>query len=170
MNHPKIIKFSLKSNQSPGGSSPENGIRVHAALRPPFSCPPGHSLRPHFQNFSVPHGPTFTWNQNFFWKFAFKASKSGKNSVLKPKIWWKFSFKNLKLDKKQFFKTTNLVAVRSLSPYFRSFGLHTQTKMKVEYPPITNLLNWDGTMKPWYIAANSTPLSHHHYHHHMITF
>ena len=63
--------------------SPENGIRVCAALKTHFSRPPGHSLRPHFIIFSVPQGPKFTWNHKFLENLHFKASKLGKSSVLK---------------------------------------------------------------------------------------
>ena len=105
-----------------------------AALKTPFPRPPGHSLRPPFHNFSVPQGPTFAWNHIFLEILYFKASKWGKSSGFKPKIWSNFSSKSLKLDKNQFFKTPNLVAVRSLSPYFQPFGPHTHIKMKLEYP------------------------------------
>ena len=35
----------------------------------------------------------------------------------------------------QFLKPLLLVPTRSLNPHLRPFGLHTYTKMKVEYPP-----------------------------------
>ena len=70
-----------------------------------------------------------------FWKIC----------ISKPQTWGKVQLLSLKFDqisvprasnwtKNQFFKTPNLVAVCSLSPYFRPFWPHTHTKMKVEYP------------------------------------
>ena len=78
--------------------------------------------------------PYICLKSQIFGKFAFKSIKSGKSSVLKPKIWSNFSSMSLKLDKNEFFKTSNLAAVFSTSHYFLLFGSHTHTKMKVEYP------------------------------------
>ena len=133
----------------PGGYSPENWIRVRAALKTPFSHSPGHSLRPPFHNFSVSQGPTIAWNHKFLENLHFKASKLGKISVLKPKIWSNFNSKSLIEQKNQFFKTPNLAAVRSLIPYFRPFGPHTHTKMKVEHPPDPWVLHSSFGSTPW---------------------
>ena len=65
----------------PGGYSPENGLRVRAALKTPFSRPPDRSLRPPFQNFPVPQDPIFSWNHKFSENLHFQVSKSGKISV-----------------------------------------------------------------------------------------
>ena len=99
--------------QTLGGYLPENGIRVRAALKTPFSHPPDHFLRPPFQNFSV-RDPTFTWNHKFFWKICIsepqnwgkiqilclefgqisvpRASNWTKISSLRPQIWWQSVF------------------------------------------------------------------------------
>ena len=99
-----------------GGYSPENGKWVCAALKTPFSRPPGCSLRPLFHNFSVPQGPIFAWNHKFFENLHFKASKLGKFQFLSIKFDQISVPRASNLTKNQFFKTSNLATVRSLSP------------------------------------------------------
>ena len=47
------------------------------------------------------------------------------NLVLKPEIWSNFSSKASNLTKNQFFKTPNLTAAHSVSPYFWPCGWHS---------------------------------------------
>ena len=99
----------------------------------PFSCPPGHSIRPHFIIFHFLKALHCPKSQTVGKKMHFNASK------------WDVRLFSLKFyqisvprasnwTKNQFFKIPNLVAVQSPSPYFGPFGPHTHTKMKVEYP------------------------------------
>ena len=101
----KGLKTELGANTHEGpGYSPENGIRVCAALKTPFSCPPDHSLRSPFQRFSI----LKTLKSQIYGKFAFQSLKLGKFqlslkfghlsvvephigqkiSSLRPQIWW----------------------------------------------------------------------------------
>ena len=74
--------------KKPGwGYSPENVIWVHAALKTPFLCPPGCSLRPPCHNFSVPQGPTFAWNHKFLKICASKPQNRGKVQFLSLKFY-----------------------------------------------------------------------------------
>ena len=116
-----------KSPNSRGGYSPlENGIRVRADLKTPFSRPPDRSLRPLFHNYTSFSRLYIRLKSQIFGKFAFQSLK----------IVEKFSSVGLKFEKisvprasngtkNQFFKTPNFAAVRSLCPYFLPFGLHT---------------------------------------------
>ena len=83
--------------------SPENGIQVYATFKTHFSCPPDRSLRPPFQNFSVPQNPTFAWNHKFLekkiasqslkirGKVQFKSLKFGQTSVPGASGWTKIN-------------------------------------------------------------------------------
>ena len=99
-----------------GGTHLKMGYWYVLPLRLPFT-PSWPFPKTLFHNFLVPQGSTFAWNHKFLENSHFITSNFEKSSVLKLKIWS---------------KTPNLVAVHSLSPYFRPFGPHTHTK--VEYP------------------------------------
>ena len=65
---------------------PENGVRVCAALKTPFSSPPSHSQDPHFTIFFNSQDPTFTTKSQIF-----------KNFKLKNLIIGRVQFQSLKL-------------------------------------------------------------------------
>ena len=83
----------------------------------------GRTSVPNSKLSTPPGGLYIRRKSQIFGKFAFQSFKIGESSVLES----------------QFFKAPNLVAVRSLS---LSFGPHTHTKMKVEYPPGPRQAYW----------------------------
>ena len=94
-----------------------------------FFKPPFSTKITYFTKFAVLE-PKFTHN------FRSKALNFAKIQFFKPYFFPKIQFfKPCFFPKNQFFKPLFLVPTRCLSPHLRPFGLHTYTKMKVEYPP-----------------------------------
>ena len=141
VNKGKCINRAWLNVWIPLGYSPENGIRVRAALKSPLSCPLGHFLRPLFHDFSVPESPTFAWNYIFC-----------ENCISKPQNHGKVQFLDLKFDqisvprasswtKNKFFKTPNFAAVHSLSPIFSPSGYTLIPKWKLGTPWGLNIVS-----------------------------
>ena len=131
-----LVKSIKKLRFSENGHDPRKmTLLVRAAFTTPFSRPPeapGRSLRPRFIFFSVPQGSTFAWNRNSF-----------EICILKPQN-WENQFSSPQMWSNQFYEPQIGQTIGSkrpqiwwqsvlLSPYFRPFGPHTHTKLKVEY-------------------------------------
>ena len=124
------------------GVSIWNGNWVNSILNhhpPPFSCPPGCSLRLPFCShfFSSSFRFYIYLKSQLFGKFSFQSFKNwGKVQFISLKF-YQTEFQRLNSRQKlwSFWKSPNLTAVHSLSFYFWPFGLHTQyTDLKVEDP------------------------------------
>ena len=102
-------------------------------LTPSFHAFQAVSKDPHFiifQCLKVLHLPEIT----NFWKICISGLKIGKIQFISLKFDQISVPRASNWTKSQFFKTSNLAADHSLSPYFRPFGPHIIPKLKLSTP------------------------------------
>ena len=128
----KKKKIKIKKGKGMCAGSANLIENIKTAPETPFLHPPDNSLRPPFQNISVPQDPSFTWNYNFVWKFAFHSLMIGEQFNSKASNWAK------KIDSKgspNSPRPPKLAAICSLSPcVWRRTPIPTESWVRVPLP------------------------------------
>ena len=130
-----VCRWSFLEVHYAGGHSKENGIRVCAALKTSLSCPLGHLQDLISVFFFSSQYPTFTPKSQISRNSTLQASKLVKSFVPKPQIGPKFCVQGYILLRNSDHLGPKFSSGPFTSPSVRSFGQHTNTKIKVDCPP-----------------------------------